>query len=161
MSLQLNNKVSAASAEQAIVPNTVLENLAARFRPGGLFLVLLRPDGTVAYHDPSAGMFYHRYVLPLLQYGDSVPSDLREKVQKLTSTSTVSVVNSLSGVMLAVFTCVDRRQLTGALVLAGKSSTFKLGEDVVRVCSQLGLDGIWLNQQAEELPTYTDDTIQR
>src|SRR5208283_2266226 len=100
-------------------------------------------------------------VLPLLQYRDTGENDLREKIQKLTSTSAVTVVNSLPGVMLAAFPCVDRRQMVGVLVLAGKSSTFKLGEDVVRVCSRLGLDGIWLNQQAEELPSYGEEAIQR
>jgi HD-GYP domain-containing protein (c-di-GMP phosphodiesterase class II) len=160
MSLLLNNKASATGA-QAIIPVAVLENLATRFRPGGLFLALLRPDGTVVYHDPSAGLFFHRYVLPLLQYGETSENDFRDKVQKLTPTSNVSVVNSLPGVMLAAFPCVERRQMTGILVLAGKSATFKLGEDVVRVCSRMGLDGVWLSQQADELPTYTEDAIQR
>ena len=63
--------------------------------------------------------------------------------------------------MLAAFPYVDRRQLTGVLLLAGKSATFKLGEEVVRVCSRLGLDGIWLNQQAEELPHHNDESIMR
>jgi len=31
----------------------------------------------------------------------------------------------------------------------------------VRNCSRLGLDGVWLSQQAEELPTYGEDAMQR
>ena len=160
MSVQLNHRATAAGGA-AIVPQVVLDNLATRFRPGGLFLVLLRPDGTVVYHDASAGLFFHRYVLPLLQYRDSTPSDLTQKLQSLTPTSTVTVWDCLPGVILAAFPCLDRRQLAGILVLAAKSTTFKLGEDVVHVCSRLGLDGIWLNQQAEQVPTYDEEAIQR
>jgi putative nucleotidyltransferase with HDIG domain len=62
---------------------------------------------------------------------------------------------------MAGFPCVERRHLTGVLVLVGKSSAFTLGEEVVRICGRFGLDGIWLNQRAEELPGYTDEAIQR
>jgi HD-GYP domain-containing protein (c-di-GMP phosphodiesterase class II) len=160
MSLQLNHR-PAAAGENTIVPAVVLDNLATRFRPGGLFLVLLRKDGTVAYHDSAAGLFFQRYVLPLLQYPDSSDTSLQEKLQSLTPSSTVTVIANQPGVMVAAFPCVERRQLAGVLVLAAKSSTFKLGEDVVRVCSRLGLDGIWLNQQADELPTYNEEAITR
>src|SRR5207244_6527690 len=49
----------------------------------------------------------------------------------------------------------------GTIVLAAKAMSFKLGEDVVRVCGRLGIDAIWLGQQADELPAYTDEAIQR
>ncbi len=161
MSLQLTSRNPGPGGATAIVPTTVLDNLATRFRPGGLFLVLLRPDGSIAYHDPSASLFFHRYILPLIQYGDSKDGDLKESIRKLTPNSTTTVWNALPGAILAAFPCVDRRQMAGVLVLAAKSSSFKLGEEVVRVCSRLGLDGIWLNQQAEELPTYGEEAIQR
>jgi HD-GYP domain-containing protein (c-di-GMP phosphodiesterase class II) len=160
MSTQTTHRDSIAGPEPTSISATVLDNLSTRFRPGGLFLVVLRPDGTVSYHDPSAGLFFHRYVLPLIQYGGN-DIDLKEKLQKITPNSTVTVWNSLPGVVIAAFPCVERRQLVGVLLLAAKGSNFKLGEEVVRVCSRLGLDGIWLNQQAEELPTYGDEAIQR
>ncbi|HEX3355744.1 MAG TPA: HD domain-containing phosphohydrolase [Tepidisphaeraceae bacterium] len=143
------------------IPVAALDNLAARFRPGGLFLVMLRPDGTVAYHDPAAGVFFTRYVLPLLQYRDSSNDELRSKVQSLAPTSSVVVWNDLPGVTLAAFPYLEKKQQLGVLLVAGKGSSFRLGEDVVRVCSRLGLDGIWLNQQADELPSYTDEQIIR
>jgi putative nucleotidyltransferase with HDIG domain len=64
-------------------------------------------------------------------------------------------------VIVAAFPCVEKRQFLGVIAVAAKSSSFKLGEDVVRVCSRLGLDGIWLAQQAEELPTYGEEAIHR
>lgn len=161
MSTQEVNNSTAAPAGNKLVAGSVLDNLAARTRPGGLFLLMLRPDATVDYHDPSAGMFFNRYVLPMIQYPEPGDTGLREKVQSLTSNSTVCVWQTLPGVILAAFPYVDKRQLLGVIVLAAKSSSFKLGEDVVRVCSRLGLDGIWLNQQADELPTYNDESIQR
>jgi HD-GYP domain-containing protein (c-di-GMP phosphodiesterase class II) len=161
MSLQLNHRATPAGPNGTIVPAAVLDNLATRFRPGGLFLVLLRPDGTVAYHDSGASSFFHRFVLPLLQYSESSENNLKEKILAMTPSSTVTIWNDLPGVILAAFPCIDRRQLAGILVLAAKSATFRLGEEVVRVCSKLGLDGIWLNQQAEELSPYNDEAIQR
>jgi putative nucleotidyltransferase with HDIG domain len=151
----------ADKTEPAAIAAAALDNLAARFRPGGLFLVMLRPDGTVAYHDPAAGVFFHRYVLPMLQYRDPSNDQLRDKVQALGATSSVVVWNDLPGVTLAAFPYLEKKTQLGVLVVASKGSNFRLGEDVVRVCSRLGLDGIWLNQQADELPAYTDEQIIR
>src|SRR5689334_4571742 len=52
--------IGAATAAAAPTPlsQATLDNLAARFRPGGLCLVLLNPDGTVAYHDAAAQTFH-------------------------------------------------------------------------------------------------------
>ena len=143
------------------MPAAALDNLAARFRPGGLFVVMLRPDASIAYQDSAAGVFFHRYVLPLLQYRDASNDDLKNKLQSLSAASSVVVWNDLPGVTLAAFPYMEKKQQLGVLVLAAKGSGFKLGEDVVRVCSQLGLDGIWLSQQADELPAYTDEQITR
>src|SRR5579862_1440725 len=148
--------------QASIVSTTVLENLAARFRPGGMFLVLMRPDGTIVWSDPLAGLFFQRYVLPLLQY-DEPDSDfgIREKIEKLATGAAVIVWDALPGIIAAAFPCAQKRQTTGVLMLAAKSPAFKLGEDVVRVCGRLGLDGIWLGQQADELPTHNEEIAQR
>jgi putative nucleotidyltransferase with HDIG domain len=152
--------ITSPASGQPAVPAQVLENLAARFRPGGLCLVLLRTDGTIAYQDTASNLFYQRYALPMIQYPDAV-SGLTERIASLTSNSAVEVWNVLPGVVLAAFPYVERRQLMGVMLLVGKSTNFKLAEDVIRVCGRLGLDALWLNQQAEELPLYPDETIQR
>src|SRR4051812_9340060 len=145
----------------APIASAALDNLAARFRPGGLFIVMLKTDGTVQYHDSASGLFFHRYVLPLLQYGDATNDQLRSKVKALAANSAVAVWHDLPVVTLAAFPYLEKKQQVGVLVVAAKGSNFKLGEDVVRVCSRLGLDGIWLNQQADELPSYDDEQITR
>jgi len=155
--------ITTASAKPSleIIPADVLDNLAGRFRPGGLFLMLLRPDGSVAYHDGAAGLFFPRYVLPLLQYPEP-GNDLRTRVKSLNITSSAMVWNDLlPGVVLAALPYVEKRQCIGVLVLAGRSAKFGLTEDVVRVCSRLGLDGLWLKQQSDELPSWGDEAIQR
>jgi len=151
---------TAGAQAATVVPAPVLENLAARFRPGGLCLVVLRPDGAVAYQDPGANLFFQRYALPLIQYPEPA-SGLTEKVTSMTTKSPVEIWNILPGVVLAAFPYVEKRQLQGVMLLAGKSSAFKLNEDVLRVCSRLGLDALWLNQQSDELPVHSDDGIQR
>lgn len=165
----MDNPVSATAAAvvdgaapAAALPCEVLDNLAARFRPGGLFLLMLRPDGTVAYHDTACGLFFQRFALPMIQYAEpSERGGLREKTSVMSAAASVEAWNVLPGVTLAAFPYVVKRQLAGILVLAAKSSSFRLGEDVVRVCSRLGIDGIWLNQQAETLSTYNDETLLR
>jgi putative nucleotidyltransferase with HDIG domain len=142
------------------IPVSVLDNLATRFRPGGLCLLMLNVDGTLAYCDTTAGLFFQRFAMPMIQYPDASVK-LTEKVAGMTITSSVEIWNTLPGVALAAFPYVEKRQLAGVMLLASKGSSFRLGEEVLRVCSRLGLDGIWLNQQAEELPVYGDDAIQR
>src|SRR5688500_1642746 len=66
--------------QQQLVPASVLDILATRTRPGGLFLAMLRPDATLAYHDSGAGLFFSRYVLPMLQYPEPADTELRERV---------------------------------------------------------------------------------
>lgn len=138
-----------------------LDGLAGRFRPGGLFLVLLDPDGQVIHHDRGAGLFFQRYVLPLLQYRDDRDDVLGRHLEQLTADATVAVWDFLPGVSLAAFPHVEKRHISGVIVVAAKGTGFKLCEDVLRVCSRLGLDGIWLHQQAEELPSYGPEAIQR
>lgn len=158
--LQAIPNPSVSNASAPAIPIAVLDNLAARFRPGGLCLLLLGPDGSLAYHDAGAGLFFQRFAIPMIQYPDP-GAKLAEKVAQMSANSTVEVWNTLPGVAIAAFPHVEKRQLTGVLLLAAKGSTFRLGEDVMRVCSRLGIDGIWLNQQAEELPIYGDEAIQR
>ncbi len=149
---------STVSTKAPAIPVAALENLASRFRGSGVFLAMLNPQAGVVYHDSTAGLFFNRYVLPLMQYRES--DDLRSAIAHFNATSGVTVLKMLPGVLLAAFPYVEKRQVVGSLVLAAKSSEFRLGEEVVRVCSQLGLDGTWLAQQADTVATYNDEHIQ-
>jgi HD-GYP domain-containing protein (c-di-GMP phosphodiesterase class II) len=82
-------------------------------------------------------------------------------MQTLNASSSVGIWDALPGVLLAAFPYVEKRQLGGILVLGAKSNAFKLNEDVIRVCGRLGLDGVWLSQQADALAAYGDEAIQR
>jgi putative nucleotidyltransferase with HDIG domain len=173
--------IPALAPEPTVLPPAVLENLAARFRPGGLFLVVIRPDGTVAYHDPEAGPFFERYLLPLLQARDTAGKTLRDRVEALALAATAASASAaatsappasaqsnpaatlwhLPGTLLAAFPHAEKRQSQGVIVLAAKSNAFGLGEDVLRACSQLGIDGQWLFSQSEELPAYGEEAMRR
>jgi HD-GYP domain-containing protein (c-di-GMP phosphodiesterase class II) len=161
MTLQTQDTLAVSGAAICGLPTAVLDNLAARVRAGGLFLILLGKDGSPVYYDPQAALFFQRYVLPLLQYGDPTDPELIDRIQKLEINSPVTVWDSFPGVILAAFPLVDRRQLTGTMILAGRSVNFDLAEEVLRVCSRLGLDAAWLRQQAESLIAYNDDAIGR
>src|SRR4051812_3206800 len=152
---------TAGALALALAPATP-ETLALRVPPRGLVTLLLKTDGTLAYHDASAGAFFQRFVLPMLQQRDSVIDEaMLTRLRAVSAGSGVTVWDFLPGVTLAAFPCVEKRQLVGIMVVAAKGPHFSLGEDVVRVCSRLGIDGIWLQQQADELPSYADEAIQR
>ena len=144
----------------SVLPHAVLENLAARFRPGGLFLVVLRQDGSVVWHDAGAGVFFERYVLPMLRDTGPGGQALRQQITPLEAGAAVAAWQ-LPGASLAAFAHVEKRQAAGVIVLAAKSSNFGPCEDVLRACSRLGLDGPWLFKQAEELPAYGEEAIQK
>src|SRR3954466_1188167 len=112
-----NPTTSAAAAP--VIARGVLDNLAARFRPSGLCLLMLNTDGTVAYHDSAAGLFFQRFALPMIQYPDPA-ANLAERVAGMSAHSSVEVWNALPGVVLAAFPYVEKRQLAGVLLLAAK-----------------------------------------
>jgi HD-GYP domain-containing protein (c-di-GMP phosphodiesterase class II) len=161
MTLQAQERPLVAAGGTYCVPAAVLDNLASRVRTCGLFLMLLDKDGAVVSHDAQAAVFFHRYVLPLVQYGDPTDPELVQRIRKLGASSSVTVWNTFPGVILAVFPCVERRQVGGFVALAGRSADFNLADQVLRVCSRLGLDAAWLRQQAEELIAYDEQAIQR
>ena len=174
---QQSVNIPALKPEATVLPPAVLENLAARFRPSGLFLVVLRTDGSVAYHDPGAGVFFDRYVLPLLTTPDAAGRGPRERAEALAAAANSAsqggqgpsvgagaasvAVWELPGVAVAAFPHVEKRQTQGYVVLAARSNTFALSEDVLRACGQLALDAQWLYTQAEELPAYGEEAIRR
>jgi len=135
-----------AQGATAAVPRALLENLAVRFRPSGLFLVLLDADGCVVYHDTVAGPFFHRFILPMLQHDNRMDGGLREHLNSQNAGAPVTVWSALPGVAIAAFPYVERRQKVGTIVLAAKAMSFSLGEDEIRVCGRLGLDATWLGQ---------------
>src|SRR4051794_31531713 len=102
MTLQVAQIPIAEKPVAPVIPTTVLDNLSARFRPGGLCLVLLTPDGALAYHDASSGLFFQRFAIPMIQYPDPA-AKLAERVAGMSAHSSVEVWNALPGVVLAAF----------------------------------------------------------
>jgi HD-GYP domain-containing protein (c-di-GMP phosphodiesterase class II) len=137
----------------------VVENLAARMRPAGLCLLMVRPDGTLSYHDSAASTFFLRYVMPLIRNPQPTEQGLRDKLAEITAGSAPVVWNTLPGVVVAALPFTERRQLTGILLLVAKDVNFKLDEDVLRIATRLQLDGEWLSQQANQLPAYSSEAM--
>jgi putative nucleotidyltransferase with HDIG domain len=155
MTLQAEN--IATALEDSPLSPAMLEKLAARFRAGGLCLMALRTDGSLAYADPAAGAFFVRYARPLVS-DDAV---LAEKIRRLPTDAPVTVFDSLPGILLAVSPCIERKQIIGVVGLAARASTFRIGECVERACSRLSIDGQWLGRQADALPAYGRDALAR
>ena len=150
-----NNPGIAAVPHAGRIPHAVLDHLAARVRPAGLCLLLLTPDGTLAWHDAAAPAFFQKLVKPQVEHADAVAVDpaLRDAAREVNATSGVCAWK-LPGVELAAFPHVEKRKLAAILVIAAKSAQFTLTEDVARACSRLAVDPAWLQRQAEELPAY-------
>src|SRR4051812_28168922 len=115
----VTNSAPAKATPAAAIPLTVLDNLAARFRPGGLCLLMLNADGSFAYHDSQAGLFFQRFAIPMVQYPDPA-AELAGRVAAMSAGSGVEIWNVLPGVVIAAFPFVEKRNLAGVLLLAGK-----------------------------------------
>src|SRR5947209_2993281 len=128
----------------------VLEALSDRLRPGGLFLLALRNDGSVAWHGPSAGAFFQRFVLPLLQFfkqpapdGQTPPTD--QPLLPAIAAAGAGLWRLPEGVHLAAFPQAERKQQVGVLVLAARApaASPEPGEGALRACGRLGLHADW------------------
>src|SRR6266852_128980 len=74
-----------------------LDNLAARFRPAGFCLVMLRADGSVVYHDAAAAPFFHRFVIPQMQNPEA--SGFQKILTGLNASSPVTFSGLLPGLV--------------------------------------------------------------
>ncbi|MGA2229960.1 MAG: HD domain-containing phosphohydrolase [Tepidisphaeraceae bacterium] len=153
-----------------LMPRAVLDNLASRVRPSGFCVMAVGPKfafeesgDNLFYIDPQAGLFFQRFVAPLVQYADgTAPSKkLREEAAKIDAGSGVSVWSCIPGVLVAAFPYVEKRQLAGIFLLAAKSETFAADAEIAPLCEKLGLDGQWLTQQAEQLPSRDSEVMAR
>jgi len=149
-----STKTAAGRKSAPIVPEAVLEHLAKLARPGGISLLLLRPDASVLWHDHASGVLYERFLVPALKHTELLANQLRAQVSKMTAQSGTVIWDFVPGMILCAAPLVERRQVTGVLALAGKREEFSLDEDVLRVCSQIGLDSIWLEQQAKNVTAH-------
>jgi HD-GYP domain-containing protein (c-di-GMP phosphodiesterase class II) len=151
---------AAAAAQPVAQPLSalVLETLAARFRPSGLCLMLVRPDNTVSYYDAAAGEFFCRFARPLIQH--HLTLSLGERLASLPSNPPSLALLSLPGLALGALANVDRRQRVGTLLLVGKSVNLMADPDVPPACeslSQLPADVVELSAP---LPAYAAESIQ-
>ncbi|HUB24731.1 MAG TPA: HD domain-containing phosphohydrolase [Tepidisphaeraceae bacterium] len=152
-----------SSPSTAAIPTAALENLAARFRASGLCLFLFRVDGSHAYHDAEAGEFFSRYVSPILRCSQpSAPlKDVRQLFGQSNPPEEIALWTSVPGVLLSAIPFIERRQLVGVLVLAGRSATPGASDQVSSWCARLGLDPQWFADQTETLQAYDQAEMRR
>src|SRR5687768_12979867 len=150
----------AATSELPVTP-AVMDALAGRVRPAGLFLLGMSVDGTIYYHDTTAEPFFTRYALPLLRRQQETDSPVRQAVRSLTAAPASLPNDATPGLSIVTVPYVERRQTLGVLVLVARSDAFSLTEDVLRCCTQLGVDGAWLSAAAKTLPAYGPDALLR
>src|SRR6266850_2707019 len=116
VNIQSGSSKSAAGRKFApIVPEAVLEHLAKLARPAGISLLLLKPDGNVAWHDHGSGVLYERFLVPALKHTELLANQLRSLVCKLNGLATIQVWNFVPGLVLCAAPLVDRRQMVGVL----------------------------------------------
>ena len=144
------------------VSAAALDSLASRVRPAGLFLLAMTLDGVLGYHDPEPEPFFARYALPLLERQQAGESPVRRAVRSLTATAAAGVPgDALPGLTVVTVPYVEKRQVVAVLVLVARADTFRLSEDVLRCCGQLGLDAAGLAAAANPLPAYGTEALLR
>lgn len=159
--MSLKQETIPTAKDAPALPPAALETLASRLRAGGLFLALLDREGTVAWHDAAAAPFFARLVLPLLRHEIWSHSHLKLAAKQITASSGVESWSFIPGAVAAVFPHVDKRQVTGLVLLVAKREGFDLSEDVLREATRLGIDAMWLRQQADVLPSYGGEAVTR
>jgi HD-GYP domain-containing protein (c-di-GMP phosphodiesterase class II) len=151
------------SSLSAAIPTAAFENLAARFRASGLCLYFFRTDGSLTHHDQEAGEFFNRYVSPILR--SSQPSakqtDLRQLFGHSNPSEDIAVWTSVPGVLLSAIPFLERRQLGGVLVLAGRSAHPAQKDEISAACDRLRLDSQWFAEQTEMLTVYDEPEMRR
>src|SRR5687768_7399890 len=104
-------KVGTPERAEMPVSAAVLDGLAVHARAAGTTLLLLHADGTVAYHDAGAGLFFERYAIPALRVAELHARKLREHVRQMSIQSRPQLLDVVPGVLLAAVPFVDRRQV--------------------------------------------------
>ncbi len=133
-------------------------NLAERFRSAGLLLMLFNPEGILAWHDREAAPLFRQYVLPMLRDNEVEGLELNS-TGSATLDGSITIHRMVPGMLVASCPWNERTRRCGTLALAAVGEDFRLGEDVVRLCSRLGIDGVWLQQQADKLPSFGEPTL--
>ena len=146
-------------ADLALPPHA-LEALAARFRGSGLCFAVLRPDGTVAFFDHHAATFFQRFAIPVLSYSECGAQFFGSALPIVSLDGQVNVCQPLPGTIMAAFAYVERKQLHAIITLIGRSESFRLDDNTIHLCQQLGLDGEWLNHEASKTPAFDSSGIQ-
>ena len=135
------------------VAESVLEELACRFREDGLFIMAIGADGDVAWHDVAADSFFLRYPLPVLRRPECRRGFDLASLLSAPASSCVSH-QRLPGLVLAVIPHVERRHILGALLIVG-DELLHADEDFLHVCGQLELDAPLFASSEESFPPAT------
>jgi HD-GYP domain-containing protein (c-di-GMP phosphodiesterase class II) len=138
---------------------SLLDTLATRFREGGVFLAVLDRSGAVSYFDTAAPLFFTKFVLPMLRNPAAQATEFAAAVQQIAAGSPAACWPFFPGAAVAVFPYVDKRHVTGVILLAGKRECFALDEDILREATRFNLDSSWLAQQASLLPSFSPAAI--
>src|SRR3954463_8618904 len=119
-----SQEAAASRKAAAIVPHAVMEHLAKHTRQASITLLLLRPDASLAWNDHGAGVLFERFLVPALKHTELLANQLKSVIGKFNAQSPAQVWEFVPGHVLVAAPLVDRRQMSGVLVLAGKSENF-------------------------------------
>ncbi len=142
------------------LPQSALESLAARFRGNGLCLVILRPDGTLAYFDREASTFLQRYAIPLLSYHECGTEFFGQAIPIVARDGRVNVCEPVPGVLMGAFGYTVKKEVQAIVTLMGRSENFAINSSTISLCQQLGLDMDWLSQEAVKVSSVTTASIE-
>ena len=72
-------------------------------------LLLLKADGSLAWHDHGSGVLYERFLVPALKHTELLANQLRSLVSKMNAQSPIHVWDFVPGLVLCAAPLVDRR----------------------------------------------------
>jgi HD-GYP domain-containing protein (c-di-GMP phosphodiesterase class II) len=138
-----------------------LAEVAAHSRQIGFCLLLFSPDGQLLYHDAGSGPFFDQFVVPALRGDQATVAQLRAATAQVSAHSVVQSWSFVPGTAIAVAPHVDRRTFRYILAVAARTTAPESPDDLLRLCSALGLDAAWFHQEAARLPSYSSESAGR
>lgn len=129
----------------------VLDRLAERWRPTGLNLACLKPDGTVTWQDAQMPR--------LLTLCLGAASDLVTRLRSTPADPSPLLASPMPGVELHLLPILRRRKTTGWIAVLARTGPLAPGEDVQRAAGRASLDLQALLAAAERLPALASRQV--
>src|SRR5687767_13955867 len=143
------------AARGAAQLSAAFRHLVDAARGEGVCLALVAADGAVLCHEDAGGPFFARYVVPALAQAPGGTELRRSLIAGLGAAVVPQPWDLVPGVALFASPVVERRNVLGVLLVAGRKQDFTVTAEVQQLCDQLNVDAHWLTHDSQPVAAHT------